>query len=323
MFLTLLTIQAISVVLLFIESGYVFAKMKAGLYKYLFLNCVATLVNNTGYLLMMVSVSEEQYLTGLQMSYLGRVWIPFSLFIFCMSMCKIRIKPLIMTGMVFFHTATFFLVLTCRWHGLYYSSMEYVEEGLWKSIDISAGVWHNAYTLVMTLYIIIGLFQLFRAIGREKNAISKRRIISVTLAVISVCASYIIYLTGLTREYDCTVLGYTIGTFFMYIAIFKYKLLDTLQLAKDYVVDELSEAVMVVNQDEELEYYNKPAAEILGGQISEPEKWFQRIEKAVQSGDSIERNGRIYEPQKKICIKMVSHAVGYMYLWTIRNILIT
>ncbi len=64
-------------------------------------------------------------------------------------------------------------------------------------------------------------------------------------------------------------------------------------------MDELSEAVMVVNQSGKLEYYNRPAAEILGGQTSEPEEWFQGIEKAVRSGDSIELNGRIYSPQEK------------------------
>ncbi len=299
MYTILLMIQVVSIVFLFIESGYVFAKMKTGIHKYLFLNCIATLVNNTGYLLMMLSVSEEQYLTGLQMSYMGKVWIPFSLFVFSLSMCRIRIKPLIMMGMALFHTAIFFLVLTCQWHGLYYSSMTYTEDGLWKSIDISAGIWHTANTFVMIAYIIIGLFQLIRAICSEKTFASKRRMVFVTLAVVSECASYLIYLTGITGEYDCTVLGYTISIFFMYIAIFKYNLLDTLQLAKDYIVDELSEAVMVVDQNEKLEYYNKPAAKILGKGTFEPEGWIQAIEKAVEEKAPIELNGRIYSPQEK------------------------
>ncbi len=144
MYLTLLVIQTISIVFLFIESVYVFAGMRAGIHKYLFLNCTATLVNNTGYLLMMLSTSEGQYLIGLQMYYLGKVWIPFTLFVFCMSMCRIRLKPLLIMGMVIFHTATLILVLTCRWHRLYYSSMEYVENGYWRHIESGNGIWHDA-----------------------------------------------------------------------------------------------------------------------------------------------------------------------------------
>lgn len=299
MYLTLLVIQAISIVFLFIESVYVFAEMKTGIHKYLFLNCTATLVNNTGYLLMMLSTSEGQYLTGLQMSYLGKVWIPFSLFIFAMAVCRIRIKKPVMAGMVFFHAFILFLVLTCQGHSLYYSSMEYVTDGYWNYIECGDGIWHTVYSVVMIAYIAAGLFLLVRATCREKASVPKIRMVFVTLAIISECAGYLIYLTGMTGGYDCTVLGYAIGTFFMYVAIFKYKLLDTLQLAKDYVVDELSEAVMVVNRDKKLEYYNKPAAMILGRRTLEPERWIQAIEKNVQAGEPVELDGRIYSPQEK------------------------
>ncbi len=299
MFFILLVIQAVSIIFLLIESGYVFAKMNTGIHKYLFLSCIATLVNNTGYFLMMLSTSEEQFLTGLQMSYLGKVWIPFSLFVFAMAVCKIRIKKPVMIGMAFFHTFIFFLVLTCRWHKLYYSSMEYVVKGHWRHLACGAGIFHKAYTAIMIVYIVIGLFCLFRATCREKIRTSKRRMVFITVAIVSECISYIVYLTGVTGMYDCTVLGYTISTFFMYIAIFKYNLLDTLQMAKDYVVDELSEAVMVVNQDETLEYYNKPAAEILGRQTFGPEGWMRSIEEAVRAGDPMEFDGRIYSPQEK------------------------
>ncbi len=299
MYFVLLIIQAVSIVFLLIESGYVFVKMNTGIHKYLFLNCIATLVNNTGYFLMMLSTSEGQFLTGLQMSYLGKVWIPFSLFIFCMAMCRIRMKEPIMMGMAFFHAFIFFLVLTCQWHKLYYRSMEYVVNGYWRNLEVQGGVWHVINMLVLIGYIIIGLFQLIRTTSREKNFTAKRRMLFVTLAMVCVCASYLIFLTGVTKEYDCTVLGFTASTFFMYIAIFKYNLLDTLQLAKDYVVDELSEAVMVVNQDEKLEYYNKPAAEILSRRTLESEGWIQAVENAVQAGDSIELDGRIYSPQVK------------------------
>lgn len=299
MYWILLIIQVVSIVLLFIESGYVFARMKTGIHKYLFLNCSATLINNTGYFLMMISTSEDQYLTGVQMSYLGRVWISFSLLAFVMAACRIKIKKPIMIGLSFFHALIFFLVLTCRWHRLYYSSMEFVVDGHWSDLVCGDGIFHKLYSVTILVYIVIGLFWLFRATYREKNRTSKRRMFFVTMAIVSECISYIIYLTGVSGMYDCNVLGYTIGTFFMYIAIFKYNLLDTLQLAKDYVVDELSQAVMVVNQDEKLDYYNKPAAEILSRRTLAPEGWIQTIEKTVQAGDPIELDGRIYSPQEK------------------------
>ena len=82
MYQVLLVIQYFSIFVLMVEAGYILGKIKTKLHAYLFFNCVATLINNLGYLLEMLAKSEEQYLTALQMSYLGRVWIPYSLFIF-------------------------------------------------------------------------------------------------------------------------------------------------------------------------------------------------------------------------------------------------
>ena len=83
MYWFLLIVQVVSILVLFLESTYVFAKMKTNVHKYLFLNCIATLINNTGYLLMMLSDAREQYQAALQFSYFGRVWIPFDYFCAC------------------------------------------------------------------------------------------------------------------------------------------------------------------------------------------------------------------------------------------------
>ena len=299
MYWLLLIIQAISIVILFIESGYVFAKMNTEIYKYLFLNCVATLVNNTGYLLMMLSKNGEEYLVGLQMSYLGRVWIPVSLFVFSMAVCRIKIKKPVLIGITFFHAFIFSLVLTCKWNNLYYKTMTYESDGLWKHIKIEPGICHIIYSLLMISYIVIGLYQLIKFTVKEKKPTSKKRMFFVTLAIAVESAGFIVYLTGVTGEYDCTVLGYTIGTFFMYIAIFRYNLMDTFQLAKDYVVDELSEAIMAVDADGKLEYYNKPAARILKMQSLNLEAGIREMEKAVKVGQPIELDGRIYSPKEK------------------------
>ncbi|MBR1523263.1 MAG: hypothetical protein IJ641_02285 [Lachnospiraceae bacterium] len=48
-------------------------------------------------------------------------------------------------------------------------------------------------------------------------------------------------LIPLTEIYDLTMPGYSISTAFMLIAIFRYRLLDTETLAREYVIDELSE----------------------------------------------------------------------------------
>ena len=299
MYYALLTIQAISIVALFIESGYVFSKMNTKIHRYLFPNCIATLLNNTGYFLMMIANCEEQYLVALKMSYMGRVWIPFSLIVFVFEICKKPIKKPIVLGMVFFHVWIFFLVFTTQWHTLYYKSMVYENSGLWRHYNSKAGIFHDIYSLFLVAYIIIGMYLLITATVKERNPISRKRMSCLTMAIAVECAGFLIHLTGVAGYYDCTVLGYTIGTFFMYIAIFCYNLMDTMQLAKDYVADELTEAVLVVDQNDRMEYMNKPAAEIFAHCGNDLLKWIEEIEVSLEGGQPIEVEERIYTPHVK------------------------
>jgi len=297
----LLVVQVISVVFLFIESVYVFSKLKTDIHKYLFLNCIATLINNTGYFLMMISVNEEQCFAGLLMSYFGRVWIPFSLFIFALKICKIEIKKYLIILLAFLHTFIYCLVFTSRWHGLYYAKSEYIYKDGWSFFENENGIIHNIYSVVLILYIVVGMFLLIRNTIKEKMPIAKIRMTFVTVAILIQCMGFIVNLTGVTHGYDCTVMGYAVGTLFMIIAIFRFKLLDTLEIARDYVIDELSEAIMVINNDGKLEYYNKPATEILFRNDSENEyeDWIARMEDAIESDKPIELAGRLYSPNIK------------------------
>lgn len=299
MYWFLLIVQVVSILVLFLESTYVFAKMKTNVHKYLFLNCIATLINNTGYLLMMLSDAREQYQAALQFSYFGRVWIPFSLIIFALALCKLPISKPALIGMALFHAWIFFLVLTCNWHGLYYKTMKYNTDFLWGYFETDAGIFHTIYSAILILYIVLGLFQMILVTIREKIPTAKRRMFLVTVALTVESAGFVINMTGVTGGYDCTVMGYTIGTVFMCAAIFKYNLMDTTQIAKDYVVDELSEAVLVVDQQGKLEYYNKPADEILGKFTQSLEGCIREMETAIETGNPIELDGRIYSPEEK------------------------
>ena len=146
---------------------------------------------------------------------------------------------------------------------------------------------------------------MFMAVKREQNAYAKRQLLYVFIGILFESACFIINLLDLTGNYDTTVMGYAIGTIFMYIAIFKYGLLDTSQLAKEYVIDGVSEAIFAVNNLNELEYYNKPAEQLIEN-IENTEninngknKIIDLIESAIDSHEPIKVGNRIYAPERK------------------------
>lgn len=299
MYQVLLTIQYVSIAFLMIEAAYIFCKMKTKLHAYLFLNCVATLVNNTGYLMEMLSHDAESYMRAVQMSYLGRVWIGYSLFLFVMALCKVKMDHRVNMGLGIFQALTFLMVLTSNCHNLYYSSKTYVTDGLFPYVDTTDGIWHNIFTGVMLFYIVFGLYKLFGCVAREKNPVAKRRLSFVTISIVAECVCFIVNATGVTKNYDITVLGYSIGTIFMYVAIFRYGLLDMMQLVREYVVDEVSEAIFAINSDGEMEYSNKPALEIMQNWQKTPTEIVQILQQTGEQEASITIGERIYSAEHR------------------------
>ena len=299
MYQVLLAIQYFSIFVLMVEAAYILGKMKTRLHAYLFFNCAATLINNTGYLMEMLAKSNEAYLMGLQMSYLGRVWIPYSLFIFMLTLCKVKVNRKILMGLGIFHAATFFAVLTCQYQNWYYSSMTYIEEGIFPYIKTGHGPWHDVYTLILIFYIVFGLYKLIQAVYKEQSALERKRLTYMVIAIAAESASFIINLTGITGNYDITVLGYTIGAVFMYIAIFKYGLLDTLQLVKDYVIDGVTELILAVNNQGELEFYNQTAKQALPEIEVNSVSLIEMLKQAMAEQKPLNIHDKIYSVEEK------------------------
>ena len=82
-----------------------FKNLKNKLHAYLFLNCVVMIVNNIGYLLQLVSKTEDAYIAALKFSYAGRVWILFSLFMFSAELCHVALPQFIINGFIIFDIA--------------------------------------------------------------------------------------------------------------------------------------------------------------------------------------------------------------------------
>ena len=138
-------IQITSILLLIGLSVYVFAKWQTKLQGYLFFHTIVVLINNTGYLMCMSSQTEHEYLSCLKFSYLGRVWVAFSLLLLVISICKRKVSTKILFGLSFFHIVTYILVLFLEEHSLYYSTREFSNEGQLPHINHGNGIWYNIY----------------------------------------------------------------------------------------------------------------------------------------------------------------------------------
>lgn len=310
----LIVVQCVSIILLFMEGVYVFNRWKTRMHSFLFLNCLATLINNVGYLLVMTANTSQESLMGTQISYLGRVWIPFSFFVFTMELCKINFFKKFYILLASVHMLVCGLVFSCKYITLYYSGSKFVQEGLFPHNVYSHGVvyWINMI-LMLVVYIFMGISILIGAMLKEKDSLAKKQLKTLLLAVLSQTLGYLLYMMKLIGEYDCTILGYTIATIFMYIAIFKYDLLGTLELVRDYLVDNLSQGIIAVNQQGQVIYCNEPSREIFPDIDENSETILQEIKHSLEKEKYLEKNKKIYLPEMEQLFQNGKHK-GNVYV---------
>lgn len=298
----LIAILYLSILVLFLESGIVFHKWKGKLHAYLLFSCVATLVNNTGYLLEITSKSEDSYITALQFSYAGRVWIAFSLFLFAAELSRFHVPDFLKKILALTHVGTYAAILNVRSSRLYYSELDGIVEGVFPKLLHKNGILHHFYMAQVCAYILFGTSLLLLRYWKEKNEAARRRLFVVILAIVTESACFLVQISGMlefTEYFDITILGYTAGAVIMFIAILNYNLLGAKDIAREYMVDRLSEGIIAANCEGAVQYINEPAKRLYpdverGGCLVPAE-----IKEAIKDGENLYIDGRIFAPEVK------------------------
>lgn len=292
--------QCFIIVILFAECWLVFKNWRTALHGYLFMSCAAPLLSSIGYLMELLSQTGGEYFTALCLSYVGRAWTAFFLLLFIAEMIGLRIPTVIKTVLALFSTGTIIAVFTTRQTGLYYEKICFEKVGEFLVLHQTAGIWHRVYTAALALYMLAGLGLLLWAGFREKNIVAKKQMKLVFFACLVqglVVLAQLLRVFSMSDVYDFFMLALPISAVFMLIAIFRYKLLDVESLARDYVMDELSEAIIAVDENGSVSYYNKPALQLFPELTTAPQKVTETLCKTMEMREPLTMQERIFSPR--------------------------
>ena len=307
---------------LFFECWIALRKWNSKIHSYLFFSCASNLVYNVGVLMELGATDEKSYVVALKMGYLGRMWIGLAFFLMIMELCKIRVPAVVTAILAGIHAFIYALILNIENNNLYYNYREFVIQDGFPRLLHNGGTFYPVQTAMILIYILVGLTALILTYMREKNPVARKRIMMMFMAVISIGLSYIIYVfkfVHIANVFDTTIFGFAIGTFFMLLAILRYKMLDTETLARNYVVDELSEGIIVLNDEGSITYCNKPALRLfpdlekqsLAGRAAE--NVIERIRFALYCDEPIKIGDRVFTPKANSLIQNGA-SVGTLYV---------
>ena len=321
MYQFVLSILYLSLVGLFVICWFTLRKWSSKLHAYLFFSCVVNLEYNAAYVLQLTARDQNAYMSAFKIGYLGRVWIGMSLFLFIVELCNVYFPKILKTVMGLTHAIIYVCILEIEYNDLYYNYMEFVIEGDFPRLIHTGGPLYYVQTALNLFYAVAGLYYITRAVIREKAPVAKKRYMIMLIAIFTVATSYVVYffkLIDLAKKFDVMIFGFAISNALMLVAIIKYKMLDARAAARNYVVDELSEGIIVVDAGERISYYNKPAQRLFPvlankGFIAEHSgDVVKAIREATDKGTPIRMNDRIYTPKANPLIED-GVSVGTLY----------
>ncbi len=292
MYLFCVTVQYVAIILCLFGLAYLLKQWPSRPQSVMLFLGVAILMYSIGYLLEITSDSLAEALMATKISYVGKVYISPLAFFFVLYYYRIKISQKLIMATVVAHTMILVLILTCEHHDFFYTDISFVREGFFPHLSH----WHGAgYVAYMALVLCYGLITLTVCVVQYLRVKSKEKEKALYLLVMILVPvlSLALYLSGITQGYDVTAVGYVFSGIVLFLSIFRYDFFDTVNLAKDYVVENLADGLVVLGPQGEFVYANAPAYALF------PNLATKEYESAIQEiGEYCVKKKRLHVEQK-------------------------
>ena len=257
-------------------------------------------VSLLAYLFEVLATNLEEALLAARFGYIGKSYAMVLFLIFIARYCDVNLPKWIVNTLLIFSTVMLLVVLTCPYHKLYYTSVEFVTEGVFPHLVLGKGVLYYVFMtvilLVMLVFMAISVTTLFKRKGEER-----RRLILLNLSGLLPAIGLILNLSPFMKGFDPTPMGILAACCLATYNILKHGLLDTMQLAGENVMDVTDAGLIVVSKAKKFVYANNKAYEIFPElkNTSETkdilEVLFEDINEGKTNKKTFNRNNVIYE----------------------------
>lgn len=314
MYQLVLALQAISIVVLMFEVVYMVTKISNRGQAMMFLFIVEVLINNIGYMMELLAESKETAMMGTCISYIGKSYLLLTVFAYVMYFCQKKVSKFVIGALMLFHS---FLLLTVFAHNktdLYYTNIEYVDEGWFSHLELGKGPMYLAFMAAIVIYTVIMVVVLIKQLKIFHTKYAHKQIYCL-LSLILICfGSLVLMLTGVTCEYDCTALGYLLSALILMYGFIRNGMFETLKLAKEYVVDNMDAGVIVLDMEDNLLYYNSIAKNIYKDLTTDNKKSaIEEMQQSYENDEHVFADNRVYHISSEVIHESKSE-VGHVYL---------
>lgn len=273
------------------------AKKKASeTQKVLLIACCCAFVSILAYTLEINARSLEAMVMAVKFGYVGKCYVLLFFLMFMAYYCNIDIPKLVFRSFLVFNTVMLLIIITCDRHKLYYKSIRLSYEGLFPHVELEKGVCYWMLMAVMlglmAWYVILCLIEV-----KKRKGIERKRLLLLSFSGLIPGYMLTVYLTGIMNILDPVPLGIVLSCMLLTLNVNKYGLLDTMELAREKIIENTKDGLVILDASYNLLYANDVARELFPdiNQAESREKQIKEIFKENPREAVVDIEGRSYE----------------------------
>jgi PAS domain S-box-containing protein len=233
---------------------------------------LALVVWSVGYALELASVDLVDKIFWAKIEYLGIVTVPVGWLAFTLqytgreawltrrNLAALAAEPLV----------ALLLVWTNEAHDLIWRTTRLDTSGSFSMLHFSYGPLFQVHVAYSYLLLLGGTLLLLQALARSPQ-LYRWQALAILIGVLAPWAGNALYISGLSPfpHLDLTPFGYTLTGLVVTLGLLRFRLLDILPVARDAIVTDMPDGVMVLDAQNRIVDLNPAAAKIVGLPVSE------------------------------------------------------
>lgn len=257
----MLTANIIAVALCFYSVYILVARKNTEKAGFMVVVTVLSTLSIIGYVLEITSTELSAMLVAVKIQYIGKTFLGTFLLLTFRRYYKWDLSNVLMWIYWIIDVVMLIIILTCDQHALYYSSIDIVQHGDHAYIKLGKSPLYIAFMCYMMLHIIQFAWWCYKQHHKETG---RARKVALSLAIASVITLVAIVSSLVLNRthYDFVPMTITGLTFMIAMLIKRYGLFNTMDMAKDDLIQNLNEGVIVRDASGNVTYANPIAYEM-------------------------------------------------------------
>lgn len=235
-------------------------------------------------------------LLGLRVQYLGLPFLPSFWLILALQYTGFGkwLRPWVYAAIFIIPVVMLILHNTNEYHHLYYAATGTNQNGPFVLFSRTAGPWYYAQFAYLNLSVLAGNILYLRMLLRSAPAFRKQAAIMLAASILPWLANFI-YLAGLSPYgIDINAFALALTSPFFAFAMFRYRILDLVPVARDTVFESMHDPILVLDRANRVVDANGSARSLfpslgpgaIGVEIQKLMKDLPELEKQLTEGGS-------------------------------------